>query len=80
MNYLFIYFLIYVNYFSYLISVFKNIRKSAKNGTFNENTIGFDGTLQRTDMESFGVFGADKETVILTEIEKFRIRQGIRDK
>ena len=54
--------------------------KSAKNGTFDENTIGFDGTLQRTDMEVFGVFGTEKETVILTEIEKFRIRQGKRDK
>ena len=56
------------------------ILKSAKNGTFDENTIGFDGTLQRTDMEVFGVFGTEKETVILTEIEKFRIRQGKRDK
>ena len=71
------FFIIYFHLFVIFFLLFFN---SDKNGTFNENSIGFDGTLQRTDMENFGVFGSEKETVILSEIEKFRIRQGIRDK
>ena len=76
--FMFSFFLLFI--FTYLLIFFLLFFTLDKNGTFNENSIGFDGTLQRTDMENFGVFGSEKETVILSEIEKFRIRQGIRDK
>ena len=57
--YVFIFFIIYFHLF---VNTFLLFFPLDKNGTFNENSIGFDGTLQRTDMENFGVFGSEKET------------------